>query len=151
MDELVKQITKRLRIFFAIFWILPVIIVILGECGVEYVGLYADDVRARYITESAVILLSAVCVPFSLKFFSYILAKKIDRVSLTEALHLYSFWSIVRLLILAIPVLIGFSVYYLMLSTTGLLCGFIGLTASLFCIPGEKRLRKELHIDEEEE
>ena len=139
MDELIKQITKRLKLFFCIF------------CGVEYVGMYADNVRVTYITESAVILLSAVCVPFSLKFFSYILAKKIDRVPLEKALHLYSFWSAVRLLLLAIPVLAGFSVYYLMLSTTGLLCGFIGLTASLFCLPGEKRLRKELRISEEDE
>ena len=27
----------------------------------------------------------------------------------------------------------------------------IGLTASLFCLPGEGRLRKELHINKEEE
>ena len=37
-----------------------------------------------------------------------------------------------------------------MLSTTGLLCALIALTASLFCLPGEERLRRELHIEREE-
>ena len=37
-----------------------------------------------------------------------------------------------------------------MLSSTGALCALIGLTASLFCLPGEGRLRKELHINQEE-
>lgn len=41
--------------------------------------------------------------------------------------------------------------YYIMLSSTGALCALIGLTASLFCLPGEGRLRKELHINKEEE
>ena len=56
-----------------------------------------------------------------------------------------------RLALLAIPVLAGFFTYYVMLSSTGVLCALIGLTASLFCLPGEGRLRKELHIDKEEE
>lgn len=44
----------------------------------------------------------------------------------------------------------GFLTYYGMLSTTGLLCALIALTASLFCLPGEERLRRELHIEREE-
>ena len=39
--------------------------------------------------------------------------------------------------------------YYFTLSSTGALCALIGLTASFFCLPGEKRLRAELHIDKE--
>ena len=51
---------------------------------------------------------------------------------------------------LSLPVWVGLAVYYLTLSNKGLLCAFIALTASLFCLPGEGRLRK-LHINKEEE
>ena len=54
-----------------------------------------------------------------------------------------------RLALLAVPVLAGFLTYYMMLSNKGVLCALIALTASLFCLPGENRLRKELHIDKE--
>ena len=58
----------------------------------------------------------------------------------------YVQWSIVRLGILEVAIVTNLLCYYLTLSTTGNLCMLIGLTASLFCLPGEKRLRNELHI-----
>ena len=115
------------------------------------VGMYAGDVRATYMAETVTILLAASCVPIALKLFSWVLIRKIDVVTLPEALRLYALWSGVRLALLAIPVLAGFFTYYIMLSSTGALCALIGLTASLFCLPGEGRLRKELHINKEEE
>lgn len=36
--------------------------------------------------------------------------------------------------------------YYLTLGSLGLLCALITVTASLFCIPGDKRLREENYI-----
>lgn len=77
------------------------------------------------------------------------LTKQIDVVAITDALRLYALWSGVRLALLAVPVLAGFLTYYMMLSNKGVLCALIVLTASLFCLPGENRLRKELHIDKE--
>ena len=121
-----------------------------GETDGDWVGRYAADVRATYFAETLTILLAAICVPVSLKLFAWVLTRKIDKVSLPEALRLYSFWSKVRLALLTLPVLVGFAVYYLMLSNKGVLCALIALTASLFCLPGEGRLRKELHINKEE-
>ena len=138
-------------VIFISFWLLPVLLIIVGETGGEWVGMYAADVRATYLAETLVILLAAICVPVSLKLFAWVLTRKIDKVSLPEALHLYSFWSKIRIILLMLPVLAGFAVYYLMLSNKGILCAFIALTASLFCLPGEGRLRKELHINKEEE
>ena len=117
----------------------------------EIVGIYAADVRTTYFAETLSILLVAACVPVSLKLFAWVLTRKIDKVSLPEALRLYSFWSKVRVAMLLLPVWVGLAVYYLTLSNKGLLCAFIALTASLFCLPGEGRLRKELHINKEEE
>ena len=151
MEEQIKHVVACLKSLFIGFWLLPVILIVVGEIGGEWVGMYAADVRATYFAETLTILLVAICVPVSLKLFAWVLTRKIDKVSLPEALHLYSFWSKIRMLLLTLPMLAGFAVYYLMLSNKGVLCAFIALTASLFCLPGERRLRKELHINKEEE
>ena len=151
MEEQIKHVVACLKSLFIGFWLLPVILIVVGEIGGEWVGMYAADVRATYFVETLTILLVAICVPVSLKLFAWVLTRKIDKVSLPEALRLYSFWSKIRMLLLTLPMLAGFAVYYLMLSNKGVLCAFIALTASLFCLPGEGRLRKELHINKEEE
>ncbi len=150
MEEKIKQIGVRLKGLFMLFWIIPIIGVIVGEYGDEWVGAYADNVRVRFFSETFVILLTAVCVPLSLKLFSLVLKKKIDKASLPDALYLYWFWSCVRMLLLFLPVLAGFCVYYMVLSNTGALCALVAMTASLFCLPSEERIREELHISKEE-
>ncbi len=147
MEELIQKTLLKLKIEYALFWALPILVIILGECDMEWAGLYADNVRVSYISETVGILAAASCVPLALKLFSWILLKKIDVVSFPEALKLYFDWSSIRLLILEVALLINILTYYLTLSNTGLLCALIVLTASLFCVPGEKRLRGELHIN----
>lgn len=150
MEELIQKVLKKQKTIYILFWTLPFLIVICGECGGDWVGIFADNVRVCYLTDTVGILLAASCVPLALKLFSWVLTKKIDVVSIPEALRLYFRWSSVRLLILELAILVNIFTYYLTLSNTGLLCTLIALTASLFCVPGEKRLRKELHIDKED-
>lgn len=149
MEEKIKRVASRTKMLFVCFWILPVFLVIFGELDGEWVGAYAGDVRAAYFAESITILLTALLVPVSLKLFSWVLDKRIDVATLPDALRLYALWSGVRLALLAVPVLAGFLTYYVMMSNQGALCALIALTASLFCLPGENRLRKELHINKE--
>ena len=147
MEEQIQKTVSSVRIAYACFWVAPIIFVIYGECGGSLVGFYADNMRVSYYAETLVILTTAVCVPVSLKLFAWVLTKKIDLASITDALKLYFTWSFIRLALLALPVWIGGTVYYLTLSSTGALCAAISLTASLFCLPGEERLRQELHIN----
>ena len=141
MEEKIKRAASRVKMSFVYFWLLPVFLVIFGETGGVWVGLFAETIT---------ILLTALSVPASLKLFSWVLVRKIDAVSISDALRLYVLWSGVRLALLAIPVVAGFLTYYMVLSNKGVLCALIALTASLFCLPGEKRLREELHIDKEQ-
>lgn len=147
MEEQIKRTAGQVKVLFACFWLLPILLIVLGEVDGGWVGIYADDVRATYYAEALTILLAAICVPVSLKLFSWMLVKKIDVVSLPVALRLYALWSGVRLFLLVLPVLSGLLTYYLSLSTKGVLCALLALTASFFCLPGEERMRKELHID----
>ena len=138
MEEQIKRIVKSQKVQYISFWIIPLLLVLLGEAGVLPVGIKADNVRAVYVFETVGILMTAVCIPLSLKLFSFVLTKKIDQL-----------WGAVRLALLEFVVVFNLAGYYFTLSSTGALCALIGLTASFFCLPGEKRLRAELHIDKE--
>lgn len=149
MEEQIKRVLKSLKIQYISFWIIPFLLVVLGETDILPVGMKADSVRAVYVFETAGILLTAVLVPLSLKLFSLVLLKKIDRMTFPVALSKYMLWSAVRLALLEFVVVFNLAGYYFTLSTTGALCALIGLTASLFCLPGEKRMYTELHITKE--
>lgn len=144
-----ERITRKLIIQYMLFWLLPVFIVAAYETNMLPVGIYAGDPKMQYVLETTGILIAIICVPVALKLFSVVLKKKIDRVNLPEAMHKYFFWSGVRLCILEVAILCNALVYYFTLSNVGSFCGLIALTASFFCLPGEKRLREELNISGE--
>lgn len=150
MEENIRQAVATLKRNFAYLWFAALFIIIMGESGgFNLTGIYADNVRVVYFTETIVILLTACCVPAALKLFAWVKKKKIDADASTDAaMNQYVMWSSVRILLLAVPVLAGIVGYYLMQSTSCILCACIGMTASLFCIPSEKQLKKDLMIDE---
>ena len=150
MEQKIQNIIKGLKIGFAIFWLLTIVLFILGEMDVYYTGLYAHNVRACYYFETITILITALFIPVSLKIYSWVLQRRINNQTITIALKQYLLWSSVRLLLLLIVTLIGIFCYYLTLSNTGALCALMGITASFFCVPSEEKLRKELHIDKTE-
>lgn len=47
---------------------------------------------------------------------------------------------------LAIVTFLNIYVYYTTLDNIGGLCALIGVTASIFCLPSEKKLKEELNI-----
>lgn len=149
MEEQIKRAVSSLNISYVFFWVLPAFLLGAGEFELIPVGTLADNVQATYYFETIGILLTAACVPLSLKLFSLVLKKKIDHMTITLALKRYVQWSIVRLGLLEVAIVLNLLCYYLTLSSTGNLCMLICLTASLFCLPSEKRLRNELHITKE--
>lgn len=150
MEREIKQTSQRIIWSYRLFWLLPIMIIIAGESEWIPVGQYADDVTVSYVLETLGILFTAICVPLALKLFSRIFRKKIDEVAIDVALKRYAFWSLIRLALLGVPLLMNLVSYYLTLSRTGLLCMLITLTASLFCVPSEKKLRAELNIYKDE-
>lgn len=147
MEEEIKKTAVHINKAYICFWALAALLVLCGETSDEWTGLYAGDVVAAYVAETVSILLTAACVPASMKLFSRAMAHKINVATLPDALRLYARWSVVRLALLALPVSVGLLTYYLLFSTTGALCALIGLTASLFCFPGKTRLCRDLHIE----
>lgn len=52
MEEQIKKTAARVRTTFAYFWMLPILLVLLGETGGGWVGMYAGDVRVTYMAET---------------------------------------------------------------------------------------------------
>ena len=136
MEEQIKRAVRNLNISYVFFWVLPAFLLGAGEFDLLPVGALVDNPQA-------------LCVPLALKLFSLVLKKKIDLLTIPLALKRYVQWSMVRLGLLEVAIVLNVLCYYLTLSNTGNLCMLIGLTASLFCLPSEKRLRNELHINKE--
>ncbi len=153
MENEIKRTCLTLKRLYAYFWFLALLLLAYGESGAcAYEGVLADDVRAVYIFESIVILLTAVCVPGSLKLFAVKLKRSIAQCTdKHRALHLYTMWSSIRLLLLALPLLAGIVCYHSCQSSTGLLCAAICLLASLLCIPGTTRIGNDLNLGSSDE
>ena len=149
MEEQIKRIVKSQKYSIFLFGLFRYCWCYWEKPGVLPVGIKADNVRAVYVFETVGILMTAVCIPLSLKLFSFVLTKKIDQLTFPVALSRYMLLGAVRLALLEFVVVFNLAGYYFTLSSTGALCALIGLTASFFCLPGEKRLRAELHIDKE--
>lgn len=151
MEEEIRLITRRLKLQYALLWIVPMAVMLLFETGTLPEGMWAGNGSAMYVAETIGILLAIVCIPLSLRLFNLVLTRKIDTTSLAEAIRLYKRWSAVRLLLLGIAVCANLFIYYMTLNSTGGLAALITLTASLFCLPGEKKVRSDLHLTTEEE
>ena len=100
MDELIRKAARLLRTLYISFWLVPVVVVFLGETTEGWVGYYAGDVRTTYFVEALCILLAAICVPVSLKLFAWVLKRRIDVAAMGRALQMYVFWSGMRMVLL---------------------------------------------------
>ena len=148
MKEKIQQLVRVLKIEYALLWVLALGLVLCYELGLFTEGALAGDARMEYILQTAGILLVIGLIPFSLRLFSLSLVKRIQDLPLEEAMKSYRRWSEIRLALLAVPVLINLSFYYMTLNTTGLFCALMALIASLFCVPTTHRLVSELQLPE---
>lgn len=151
METKIDKTLKTLKVQFFLFWLIPILLFVAYETNLLGVGTYADDPQMQYVWETIGILVAIACVPLALKLFSIVLKKKIDEVSFPAALSKYQLWSGIRLGILEFAALLNIVVYYFTLNNIGGLCALIAMTASLFCFPGEKRMREELNIITDDE
>lgn len=146
MDEQIKKLVRILQIQYWLFISLAIAYCAVYEIGWIQEGIYAGDVRLQYIWETIAILTTVILVPLSLKLFNIIMTKKVVKSSLQVAMRLYKRWNEIRLLMLAIVTFLNIYVYYTTLDNIGGLCALIGVTASIFCLPSEKKLKEELNI-----
>lgn len=146
MEQLIQRIIRQLSIVFSLLWLTPILLLAYYELLPEQNGLWADDMRACYVAETITILLTALCVPLALKLFAWALTHRINPCSIEQALKRYRCWSLLRLVLLWIPVVSGMLTYYCCTSYSGLLCALIALVGTLFCRPSQKSLSQQIEM-----
>lgn len=145
----IKSIVRRLWAEYVAVWLLAAGLFLMNGTGIVEEGALAHDGRLCYVLQTATVLLTLCLIPVSLKMFGMALEKRVRPLPLPESLRSYLRWSEIRLAMLAVVVMIGLTVYYSTLSSIGGLCALVGLLATLFCLPGEERLRSELNLNDE--
>lgn len=146
MDKQIKAVTRTMQIQYAFYITIAILLAGLYQSDLIMEGTYAGDFGMQYILDTIGILTTIALVPLSLKIFSVKLNKKIKMAGFENALKLYRQWSSVRLMIIAFITYLNIMIYYMTLNSIGGLCALIGLTASIFCLPGERKLREELNL-----
>ena len=145
MDKKIKAVTRIMQAQYGFYIGIAILLVVLYQSDIILEGAYAANFGMQYILETIGILTTIALVPLSLKLFSVKLAK-IKESGAEESLQLYQQWSTVRLMIIALVTYLNILIYYMTLNSIGGLCALIGLTASVFCLPGEKKIREELNL-----
>lgn len=139
-----KRVNRQLNILALALMAAEIMIVVLGELDVIENGV----LPVSYGLQLLVVLLTIFLIPTSLKLLNWTpIRKRIDR-----ELYTYRFWAIARLFALYIPVLLGTSLYFLMLDSSALYCAVVSLIAIVFVWPTEERMLDELtpkEIDDE--
>ena len=146
MTSHINQVLRRLKVEFALLWLLPLLTAACYETEGLPQGIFVDHVQASYCLNTLGILLTIVCIPLSLRLFQLSLTRYVRQLPVLQALRSYRRWNEVRICLLLVPVLLNLSVYYWTLESTGLLCCGMTLTASLFCLPSRQRMENELAL-----
>lgn len=149
MEEKIKRLLRLLQTEFVMLWVLTALLVVFYECDVLPQGVFVDDAQAGYVMQTVGILLTVSMIPLSLCMFNLSVVRYVKQLSLPDALVSYRRWSEVRLAMLLAPSLFDMSVYYTTLDTTGLLCAGMVLLSSFFCMPGRRRLLKDLDLEQD--
>ena len=150
MEEKMNRLLNYLKCEYIIFWVLVIATVLLYESDILPQGGLVDNPRTAYMIEVLGVLLTVGLIPFSLRLFSLSLVRYVKQSALKDAMVSYRRWNEIRLALLLVPALVNLSVYYWTLETTGLLCAAMVMIASLFCVPGMRRMKTELNLESEE-
>ncbi len=140
MDE--KEVNRRLNLLAWCLVGLAVLLLLLGETEVLPLGLLPTN-YALQIVECLVML---VCVPLALKLMAFRAVRK----GLAAQPRLYLRLSVLRLALLALPMIVGVALYFLMLDTSMLYCALISALAFIYIWPSANRQRAELEEHNEE-
>lgn len=151
MESKIKSVLNILRVEYIAIWVISTATIMAYETDLMAQGVMIGNAKAEYIAQLVGILLAICLVPMSLRMFSLSVTKYVKSMPLEPALKSYRRWSEIRLTLLLVVMVFNISLYYWTLNNTGLLCAGMAAIATLFCVPGRKRLMSELDMLKPEE
>lgn len=138
-----KQLIKQLWWLFVAAMLDAVLVVVLGETNVLPNGIYASgvDLNMEFTLTTSAILLVIASVPLMVWWGNKHLEMRPADSSDEQALKHYYKWSVLRLLVWDFVLVACAVVYYLTMSSTGMLCAAIMLLVMIvYCVPNEEKV-----------
>lgn len=133
--------TKRLLFLFYCLVVLAVALVVVGEMGlIELSGVDAGT-EVEFCVLSAMELLTVCSLPVALKMF------KLKKVTgwIGDDTERYSAASIVRLLMIGVPMIVDIACYYVFMSVAFAYMAIISVLCLTFVYPSDGRRLEEMH------
>jgi len=135
MEKYILKLLKMMKFECVVVWALCVIVLALGEFDVIPNNITEPRSQEEYYLNLSVVIGTLLAMPLALKLFTLNTTKGLRRLNYDDALKTYHIWSVVRLSIIALVALLGFTVYYLASSISSFCCGMIAVAATIYCWP----------------
>ena len=123
-----KKTVNILRTLFIASVGIAVVVVALYELDILPTGVLADRPQDEFLCTIAMELVTIVFIPIALRLFK---TKDVDRRLDEGDIKTFKTWSIVRILMITVPLLMNTLLYYIFMNTT---FGYMALIL-LICLP----------------
>lgn len=138
---MMKSVRKTLSILFAVPIFLSLIIVLLYECDLLISGEMERDAVLEYQLVGTMELITICLIPLALRLFKF---KFVHRQIIDDSVKGMKKWGILRIAMIAIPMLVNTFLYYQFVNVAFGYMGIIGLLSLVFVYPSEERCRREM-------
>lgn len=149
-----KKISRNIRLFFVAVVMLVLAIPVAVEfdlCSMASIeGNLVGKIGGQmlYGVEVFMFFLTGICILLALKFLDSSWVYRVAEVKKVETASAYFFVYIIRLALLALPMLSGIIFYYALLENWGLYYALAGFVSSFFCLPSAEGVEIELSMKE---
>lgn len=138
---MMKSVRKTLSILFAVPIFLSLIIVLLYECDLLISGEMEGDAVLEYQLVGTMELITICLIPLALRLFKF---KFVHHQIIDDSVKGMKKWGILRIAMIAIPMLVNTFLYYQFVNVAFGYMGIIGLLSLVFVYPSEERCRREM-------
>ena len=144
MEKRIQSLLLMLRIESCVSWVVVIIVFMLGFLGVIVNDSVQPNTQKEFVLNTAGILSTLLVLPLALKLFLLNTTRSLRRMNKDEALDFYHMWSLVRLIVVTLCMAFNVVVYFMTMNMTGLLCAFIGICITIYCLPTKQRVMRYL-------
>lgn len=146
-----KKTTNRLLLIYYCIYVIAIAIAVAGYYFISRQAPMVAEMGTTGVTISSIYIIFLIAsVPLSLKLFN-IKVKKLSQTEISpeEKLKKYFSFSMVRLAVIGLGLLLGIVLFYLLNSRSMIFCAAIAAIALVFCKPTEVKMANELDLDNE--
>lgn len=138
---------KKLQLNYYLVFLLLILTSVIGYFLSQYFSL-EQNTSTKTLMQTIGIFLLLILIPLGLKLHNTKI-KSIKLIEKQDILSEYTFWSNIRLLMIAIPLVINTLFYYLTQDISMLYSAAIAAIALLFCKPTRAKIEEELNLSED--